>query len=372
MTAITRLCQYPVTGPGFRTSLTSQNSIKQYIRDFDMLMLDAGLLKSTLANQLDTLNIPTLDVSPCFTSNAQRWNFDNNQAVYYAPLEYVFDDTGAPFTIRFEFFYYRPNARATTANLANEIPFFGCKVSIINSAYTQVLWQIPYSARSSSPESSLTQVFDSYTLLYPMRKSMICYDKNLGYLYLNLCPDTRISLNFSQTGNNPTLSGIHLLISRSKNGNNQITGDFLRVIAQKDRITDLGATIVSSYPTTTSTLTSGILPTSAFYSYTVPFSPSAAIYQSDTQFQVPFDSTLFYKNGEFVMQMSTIYDPVNQIPVYDQFVLIGNRAISTGQTGSVISINVNDTEVKNYLIISQTDTGGFIFNANQVLLVYFN
>ena len=70
--------------------------------------------------------------------------------------------------------------------------------------------------------------------------------------------------------------------------------------------------------------------------------------------------------------MTNLYNPSTLYPIYDPFVLIGNSSMMTGYTGLIYSVQLNESEEKNYLVISHNDTGGYPYSNQQCLLIYYN
>lgn len=367
MTTINRKCTYPDVNPNLRKS-GGQLPFKNHIKEFDQLLKDIGLIRTTTTGQLDTNNIEDLDLSLCFTSLSSYWNYNTNQSVWYAPLEYAFDDSLQslyPVIIKFEFFFFRAHIR--TILDVTEMPHFGCRITISGQVTPIVLWQIPSFHASLSPSTSQTWTLNNYATIYKNRESYICYDKQKGYLYINYCPSLRYTLGGQSTASIPLNSSIHLLINRSKDNFNNITDDYIKVISQIPN-TNYNASF------TYTTNSNGSLSTnrSVFYYYISPYAPPTPLYQSDIGFQTPYSATINYNNGQFYTYMTTNYDASNSALKYDPFVLIGNKDMSTALTGLIYNIKINDTETKKYLCISQDDTGGYPYSANQVMLVYYN
>lgn len=368
MTTINRKCAYPDINPTLRLT-NGQLPMKNHIQQFDQLLKDIGLLRTATVGQLDTTNIPDLDLTQCFSNLSAYWNYNTTQAVFYAPLEYSFDDSlqaTNPVVIKFEFFYFRPEIRTVLNTL--EMPHFGVKITISGQTNTIVLWQVP-SFVSPTVGSTYSQSFPigNYYTMYANQESYICYDKLKGYLYINYCPSFKYSLTAGTSSYIPLKSSVHLLISRSRDNTNSITNSYIKVIGQvpntlyTSTITNYGGG--SIYNLTDS---------SCFYFYISPYSAAYSLYQSDVGFQTPLNATVNYNNGRFYTYMTMDYDGSNTALKYDPYVLIGHKDMSTARTGLIYSIKINDTETKNFLCISQADTGGYPYSANQVLLVYYN
>lgn len=374
MATIDRLCQYPVYNSNFRKP-GGQDTFKQHIKDLDTLLKDIGLVRTALENQLDVDNIDDLDISLCFTSLTSVWQWNTNQAVYYKPIEYGFNDALQginPVTIKFEFFFFRFNIRVSTLN-PNDCPYFGCKITVSNGLYQQVIWQHPFMYRNTYNNGN---TFDNQwpihdlRSVYNNRKSNVCYDKDKGYFFLMYCPDFRYNLLISNQ-NPPSMPLILLSVSRSRNSNGEPTTDYLRlvnIISQQITSSDgnygnYGNANMTRYDSNRQ----------MYYSYVLSGRASVDIYESNTQFQVPYNANTYYNNGEYYTYMSLIYNTNEKIPVYDPFILIGNKVMAGYETSTLYNIKLNDFETKKYLAISGGDTGGgYPYASSQCLLMYYN
>lgn len=350
-----------------------QNYIKQYIKDLDTLLKDVGLLRTVTAGQLDVNNIPDLDIDSIFAVNGSFWNFNTTKSAWHQPIEYGFNDAlqaSSPVIIKFEFFFFCPNYYTIPHPVTNR-PYFGCKVTVSTSSNSQVIWQLlPFTASQSSSTNANTWPLSDIILVSSNRNSLICYNKDKGYLYLNYCPDARYNLiygNPSTTGSHnqyPTNSCIHLLVERSRN----VTGptpDYIRVVSTAPQFSNGNASYGGG--SFTSNPNKNI-----FYSYVITASPSFAVYESSQQFSVPLNADTYSKDGKHFIYMSTIYDVITQSPTSDPFVLIGSARLPSGTSTTTYDVNINSNETKTYLALSTTDNGGYPYNVNQCLLVYFD
>ncbi len=369
---IIRNCAYPVIGPNLRKP-GGQGQIAQHIMDFDRLMLDAGLVRSTSPNQLDVSNIPELDLTVTYTiaspniMSTVMWSYANNtiRAAYHLPLEYIFVDSLqsiAPIKLKFEFFYFSPHKRmfVSTEVSAAMVPYFGCKMTVsFNGTDSIVYNHLPYSATTTGSGGTFdTWPVETIQSVYTQKKSIVCYDQETGYFYLNYCPGHRNSLLVGLT--NPVASSFHLVISRSKDVNNTITQDYIRHIYVNSLKNDTGT---SAYSSTSYNIT----PNSFF---TASVISSLGIYSSDTQFQTPNNAGTYSGKYEYYTYMSYVYNQSNALPEYDPFILIGNKNMASGDSNLFYDIKVNSTETKKYLAISQADNWGYPYHADQILLVY--
>ena len=368
MATIERLCQYPIFDSNFRKP-GGQDTFKKHIKDLDTLLKDIGLVRTSLENQLDVDNIDDLDISLCFTSLNSVWQWNTSQAVFYKPIEYGFNDSlqgTRPVTIKFEFFFFRFNRR-TSLN-PNDNPYFGCKVTVSNGVYTQSIWQHPYVSRSGYDDASYDNwpIYDLRSV-YNNRKSMVCYDKEKGYFFLMYCPDYRYNL-LSGANNPPAFPCLFLMVERSHNSNGAITTDYTRFIGTISATNTDG----SGYYYGNSYLSKYDSNRQGFYSFVLCGSPSVDIYESNVQFQVPYNANTYYNNGNYYTYMSVIYNSKEKIPEYDPYVLIGNKIMGGYETSTIYNIKLNDQETKKYLAISQNDMTGYPYSSTQCLLMYYN
>lgn len=370
MATIDRLCTYPVFNAHFRKP-GGQDTIKRFIKDFDTLMRDAGLVRTALENQLDVDNIDDLNIDLCFTNvTGSCWNYNNDQAVYYAPLEYGFNDSlqaSSPVTLKFEFFYFRYNYRSSVN--PNDVPYFGCKITVSNNMSTQVIWQHPWITKNWYANHDWNWPIHDLRSVFNEKKSNICYEKDKGYLFLNLCPDYRYNISGADIAG-PTFPIIMMCVGRSKDMNGNITSDYIRLIHRWHYTNTQNTTSNSwAYGSSNFRATSD---RSALSSYVLSGRPSVDIYESNIQFQVPYNASTYYNQGNYYTYMTPIYDTNNKIPVYDPFILIGNKIMGGYETASIYNIKLNDNETKKYLAISQTDISGYPYHSNQCILVYYN
>lgn len=369
MATIDRLCTYPIFNNATRDP-GGQNTIKEFIKDLDTLLTDAGLVRTISSDHLDVDDIDDIDLSTLYTNINDYWNYNRNQSAFYKPIEYNFDDelqTIDPIKIKFEFFYFRYN-KLTAANVNISVPLFGVYITVSNSRYSQSFWQTPYVCRSGYDIGHDTGFqTNRYRTLNDSRVSNICYDKDKGYLLLNICPGFRFT-NIGPDQPAPTIPIIFLCVHRSHDKDGNITKDFIRLIARNNytiNTTSNGWYYNSSYFRHS-------ISRNAMLSYVLSYYSSIDIYESNTQFQVPYNVENFYNNTNYYTYMSTIYDVNNRIPVYDPFVLIGNTVMAGFESTSIYNIKLNDNETKNYLAISQYDMCGYPYHANQCLLMYYN
>ena len=197
-------------------------------------------------------------------------------------------------------------------------------------------------------------------LLHNGLNSLVCYEKTSGYLYLNICPGARLTTRYGAT-ENPLNSTVHIMMSRNRDLAGSITNKNLTYIVQSSMFAASG----------------GANPIGATYNYVVKSNwadytiHASGIYQSTAQLQTPFNASAYYKQSSFYTWATTAYDPVEQKLYYNPFILIGNNIMSAGSTGLIYEME-RDGITKNYLCISQLDTGGYPYHVDQCLLVYFN
>lgn len=372
---IIRNCAYPVINEKIR-DVGGQDPLKQHIKDFTKLLLDVGLVRSVLPDQLDVNNIPDLDLNVVFPNDVTvtnlYWNFDNVRAVYHKPIEFAFVDSlqaASPVKIKFEFFFFSPHRRTFVSVEENKKfrPYFGCKTTVSNGIFSQINWDIlPYSATQIGTATAYNSwPIDTIQLLYTQKKSIVCYNSDTGYFYLNHCPTTRYNLDIGNSTNLiPITSCFHMCVSRSKDNNGNISSNFLRYITKKEIYS------LSNSSALNASGTYNISKASNFYSRIISYNPTVALYESHEQFITPNNAATYSGNNQYFTYMSYAYNSSTKVPEYDPYVLIGNKAMSTAESNLFYDIKVNNSETKKYVCVSQDDTYGYPYNVNQVLLFY--
>ena len=368
MTAIARKITYPQTSLNFR-SAGGQDIIKQFLIEFDQLLKDSGLIRSVEAGQLDlTTSISDLAMTNVFDSaNSATAIFDlatttGTPQVSYAPLIYLFDDSlqaTDPVKLKFEFFYFRANKKTTLDG--TEVPLFGVKITNTYKGYDQVNYQHMFVGQYTGDDAGTYNAFPQKGyLLHNGLNSLVCYEKTSGYLYLNICPGARMSSRYG-TIENPVNSVVHITLSRNRNLAGSITNKNLTYIVQSSIFAANAGGI-------NGTSTYNYVAKPNWADYTIH---ASGIYQSTAQLQTPFNASAYYKQGSFYTWATTAYDPVEQKLYYNPFILIGNNIMAAGSTGLIYEMEIGGVS-KNYLCISQVDTGGYPYHVDQCLLVYFN
>lgn len=343
---------------------TTQDQIKSVIKQFDTAMIHVGLVRSTDTGQLDTDNIPDLDIKTGLNiSGDMDYYRSNGTYLQYLPLLYCFSDTAqttSPVYIKVLFEIGRINGRY----YQNVPPNAEFKYA----AFLGVTWQVGNATDGNSnipnpvtyyagAYSGTGQYNYNYQVTnhtnYAYQNSVIHFDKEKGILMVNVCPGYRVGTNENRDFVNTTdmtlnNSLVNMLIFRADN----------------ETIGTLG------YETT------GMINT--------PSPPIRKLFRFITKNKIYNDNNNFAVSGFYSDRPSTvngkiILTPLNAMNAYTNtmirvpHILVSSRADTGNNNGMNMNVIINENEKYNYYTYSPIESG-FQFTSSygysQNLMIY--
>ena len=368
MATIERNCRYPEYTSDAR-KVGGQEGIKNFIKDFNTLMLDVGLVKSSLTGQLDVNSIPDINLDSLFGTTYFNPNAATpTNVTYYSPLEYNFTDNlqnDYPIKLKFEFMWFVVYMKSTYK--ATDLPSFGCKATFTIGTKTYVNYfflPVSFNTHTSALYKDGFPDLSVNTIVARKRQSLICYKADSGYFYINLCPDSFYNIQCGDTFRQASM--LQFVINRSKNQDGSINNSFVRIIHPNSSYYQESSTYY--YQNSRYNMAYG----NNFSTVIVSYTASSANYTNTIQFQAPLHAQIYKNNYETMVYMSQTWDETNQTSGYDPFILIGNSVISPGTSETTVNVTLNEGETKKYLILSNSENNMYPYSSGQCLLVYYN
>ena len=339
-----------------------QEQLKSCIKQFDTAMIHSGLVRAPDTGQLDVNNIETKDLK--ILNQGQGTTYRDNTTTYlaYLPLVYCFtDDLQATNPVYIKLIFEIGRLRPP---VINSIPVgelvklpLGVFVSIeIGSASNgnSVLENpllfysgITYNGGNSTWDNNAVKMNTSYSY----NNSIINYQKEHGLLYVNVCPEYRMSSSvtpdaINNTENNASL--LQLLVYRVDNETIGAMGYFSHVQMNN---------------------TSQQAPNKSF-----KYKSGGVNYNDNNgdSFTGLYNTTSGYINGKIVLQPVAGYNPLKKKMVRNPSILLGS-GVDTGYiTGSTFDVIINENEKKKYFVYCPLGSGFRLlgFTNRITLLIY--
>lgn len=343
----------------------SQDQIKRVIKQFDDAMKAAGLVRSSDNGQLDTTNIPNLDIlNGVVVEKSSGFYRTTGTFVQYQPLIYCFADTlqaTRPIYIKITFEIGRYRYYPSTNLPANTVPTVPLALTTFinvgnttdgngNISNPMIFYHGPISVCTDANYNTKYYGFTNYM----NRNSIINYQKEKGLLHINVCPGYRVGSTYDTglingVNNNMNNSLVKLIVFRL---NDDTIGVFGAGGATNRTNSDIPVQYLFRY-----------LNGTTLVSDTTPFTVSGF-----------YNTTASYVNGKIVLAPINGYDPVKKLMVRYPYILLGSSADTGYITGANLQVNLSSTEKYNYYVYSGIDSGfSFASNTNsqsQNLLIY--
>lgn len=337
---------------------TSQQELKNCIKSIDQMFLDAGLQRSADSGQLDTNNIPDLDLQ-WFHAAGQNTGAlyplqngtTNRTYIDYAPLVYMYTDTlhsTKPVYIKLLFRLCRCDAYHASKtkylytlipniNIASSMNGSGnVQISMLNSdpnVYIQTLPVITYTS---------TATILLHKFLTTSNNSFVYYNESKGLFYCNILPNYKQT--YIDTTTNITLAGAKFL-----NYNRYFPFINMYIIRNDvncyvDILTAFNVSLSTSatnYDTSFSTISHFFYSDNTFYNDSV----NNNYFESWKSFSLANTSS---QNGMLTLSQLNILD-YNKTPNVSPYMLISN-VIGVPNAIGEVDVNIDATTTKKYVV----------------------
>lgn len=343
---------------------TTQDQIKSVIKQFDTAMIHVGLVRSSDTGQLDTNNIPDLDIKTGLNiSGSMDYYRSNGTYVQYLPLVYCFTDDAqatSPIYIKIIFEIARINGRYYQYVPANaEFKF---------AAILGTTWQVGNSTDGISniqnpvtyyagPFSASGQYNYNYQVTnqtnYSYQNSVIHFNKEKGILMVNVCPGYRV--------------GVSDNISHVNESDMNLNNSLVNILVFRVDDETIGTLGYES----TNTMGIGGQPIRKVFR----FITKNKIYNDDRAFSV----SGFYSDRPSIVNGKIILTPLNGINAFNNtmvrvpHILVSSRADTGNNNGMNMNVIINENEKYNYYTYSPIESG-FQFTTpwgySQNLMIY--
>ena len=344
-----------------------QTNIKSFIQNFNTLMIDAGLIRSPLPNQLDVNAIPDLVMDNIYTQSyyvngngigLNSTTRDVTRFAMYAPIEYMFNDSLSPVYIKFEFYYY--NGHRKSVYKATDVPQFACYVTVNNGFHShRYNYNIPFSYASPPTDYDSWPDLATLSIIDKNRPSVISYNKDSGHLYINLLPVISYSFGFSSTQPAMSLSFMSFIVTRSHSTYGTSTSDYVRLVTPPSiAVNSNGYAAPVTLPVSTS---------SYYISITLSYSSTNTQTTVESQYSAPANGNVSYSNYSYYTFMSNNINIVKSTADYDPYILIGSTDMSGYVSNSIYKIKLGNNVVKSYLALSNIENNCIPGNGNSRL-----
>lgn len=346
---------------------TTQQEIKDFIKTFDTIMIESGLVRAPDTGQLDTNDIKDLDFHTKLTYDPDQYreNATTSGSVSFKPLVYCFSDSlqsTNPVYVSFTFEYGKV-CRGGSNALKLPVGLY-CVIRVGNSTDSNSNIINPISI---FPYYSIFDNSGRYEALltnYSIQDSIINYDKEKGILFLNVLPFFKFAAPQNAQGTIFTDSGSTIGFNRSLieiivyRADNETIGVFSQNMTTG---TVLGQTLVYGSGTI-----SRINKRFAFKSGSTSFIDT--LQQSVGGY---YTSSQTYINGRIITSPVVSFNPEKKLMIRNPILLLSSSVDTGGITGGTLNVIINDLEKYRYMVYATNDQG---FSYNNVttmnLLVY--
>ena len=337
----------------------SQDQLKRVIKQFDDAMITAGVVRAPDIGQLDTNNIPDLDILNGLNVRNTSFFPAVGSFIEYLPLIYCFTDTlqtTSPIYIKIVFIVarMRPKVAADATGPAKYPLQIFKRLEVSNGSDGKSTLSNPMSfvtgALSFSSDTNVNNKITSLTN-HGYRNSIINYQKEKGILHLNICPIYRVVNSAAPAELNWTTNSPHLIQLLVWRVNDTTIGAF--------------ANLSEHTPNPTS---SNVIPVFNYRSGGSNYRDSA-----HTSVIGYYNAESSYVNGKIVTAPLNSFDPIERMTIRNPSILTGAIADTGSLSGANFNVIINEEpkETYNYYTLCARDSGFDYGGTTRVnLLIY--